>query len=348
MLEITSAGCGNHHHAQFRLRFDPNLALERDAGELVARLEQGFGSRPDLKSGSYFQHGWLTLRLNPESRNILTVQEPDFQGLPVRYADSVTNALRHLAWQRACATAIGFRGALVHPTMSDTAAVCPRIGRSRDFILERSSPAPNDSGWTIGCSDTGHDHKHGADLTRMTLYEAVTRFRPEIAAFFALPPGAKILNGPHGLWISLDGRSHQIPRGSFLDQLMNPSPASSAVIMMDAGHNLLQSPPGTPTLSYSIPAAQRLVLRRESSYEIPVPAEVGALGINQPNTVVLLTKTGQQRHPWTSNAEAGFEVPISSVPGDELILILGYVDDSPASVTKGGIAALWSAQVRLT
>src|SRR5262245_39235213 len=124
MLEITSAGCGNHHHARFRLRFDPNLALERDARELVARLEQSTGSSAGLKSGSHFQHGWLTLRLHLDKDSNLTVQEPNLCGLPIRYVDSVTNALRHLAWQRACAASIGFKAALVQPAMSDTAAVC--------------------------------------------------------------------------------------------------------------------------------------------------------------------------------------------------------------------------------
>jgi len=330
------------------LRFDPDLALERDARELFARLEQDFRSTAPLDSGSHFEHGWLTLRLHRHSENILSVQEPDLSGLPVRYVDSVTNALRHLAWQRACAATIGFKGVLAHPTMSDVAVLCPRLGRSRNFIMERGITTPNDSGWIIGCSDTAHDHKHGSDLSRATLYEIVTGFRPEIAAFLALPAGAKILNGPHGLWVSLDGRSHQIPRGSLLDQLINPAPASSAVIVMDAGHNLLQSPSGTPTLAYSVPAAQRLILRARNGYEIPVPPEVGALGIEQPNTLVFLTKTGQQRYAWTGHTETEFEVPPALMTGDEFILILGYLDESPASVTKGGVAALWSAQVRLT
>ncbi len=347
MLEITSAGCGNHH-ARFRLRFDPNLALERDARELVARLEQRCGSHSPLEPGSHFQHGWLTLRLHRDADNFLNVQEPDLSGLPVRYVDSVTNSLRHLAWQRACAASIGFKGNLVHPTMSDAAAVCPRLGRSRNFIMQRSDSTANDSGWVLGCADTAHDHKHTSDLTRLSLYEVVTRFRPEIAAFLALPSGAKILNCPHGLWVSLDGRSHQVSRGSFLDQLINPAPASCAVILMDAGHNLLQSPSGTPTLAYAIPQAQRLILRARNGYEIPVPQEVGALGIRQPNTLVFLTKTGQQRHAWTGSTENAFEVPPGLVAGDEFILILGYLDESSASITKGGIAALWSAQVRLT
>jgi hypothetical protein len=179
------------------------------------------------------------------------------------------------------------------------------------------------------------------------LYEAVTRSRPEIAAFLALPAGAKILNGPYGLWVSLDG-SHQIPRGSFLDQLINLAPVASALITMDGGHNLLQTASGTPPLTYSIPAAKRLIVRPASGYHIPVPAEVGALGIRKPNTLVLVTKTGQQRYAWGEDSEAGFEVPPALEAGDEFILIVGYQDESAASVTKGGVAALWSAQVRLT
>jgi hypothetical protein len=346
MLEIMSAGCGNNHHAQFRLRFDPNLALERDARELVARLEQYSASK--LECGSHFQHGWLTLRLDHSSGDSLIAHEPDFSGLPIRYVDSVTNCLRHVAWQRACAGAIGFKGALVYPGMLDTAAVCPRLERSSHFIMERGAGGNNDSGWMIGCADTAHDHKHGSGLDSLTLYEAVTRSRREIAAFLALPVGAKILNGPHGIWVSLEGRSHQIPRGSFLDQLINPAPVASALVTMDGGHNLLQTASGTPPLTYSIPAAKRLIVRPASGYQIAVPAEVGALGIRQPNTLVLVTKTGQQRYAWAEESESGFEVPPALEAGDEFILIVGYQDESAASVTKGGVAALWSAQVRLT
>jgi hypothetical protein len=235
-----------------------------------------------------------------------------------------------------------------------------------------------------------HDHANSRDLIRAPLYEILLGFDPTIAAFLALPCGAKVLNGRRGLWVSCGGRSHRIPSGSFLDHLINGSRDSDlATILIDDSHNLLKLPAGRPVSTYQVPLPRRLVVRPEAGYFISPPTELAGLGAQKPNTALLLTRNGNFRQDWNeahpvefnltqeplpptrgASLNASFEkpgdvdyppvrpartpAPVTERllpdlrPGDELILIIGYVDPRPAPITKGGIAAMWSARLKIT
>ena len=369
MLEITSTGCGKYPNAEFRLRFDSQTTVERDARELIACLERHVSRGHSLKPGDHFLYGWVDLRFEQIQENILAVKEPDFISVPAQYIDSVTNTLCHLRWQRSCASALGIDQALTIPTMDQTAAICPGVRKAAHFVMERHNACLPSSGWTIGCVEPVHDHAHGSDMVRASLYEIVTRFHRAIAAFLALPAGTKVLNSQQGLWISCDGRSHQIPHGSFLDQLIKPTEsADTASILLDDSHNLLNSPAGKQVSPYFIPPARHLVVRCETGSSISAPPEIQALGIRQPNTALLLSKGMQWRKVGNGGCSVQFDLsqpgsfpdqsrgessePVSGSsgelkPGDELILILGYSDPAPDSITRGGIAAMWSGQLKV-
>ena len=376
MLEIRSTGCGKYHHAEFRLRLDTGTAVERDARELVACIEREVAGGRAFKEGDLFQCGWLNLRFRKIAPDLMAAEEPDLTSIPTGYEDSVTNALGHLHWQRMCASAVGIQESLNAPVMTHMAAICPKLQREGSFFMERHTPTAEDSGWIIACDEPGHDHVHSAEMLRASLYEVVLRFRVVVAAFLALPPGSKVLKTPQGLWISCDGHSHQIRQGSFLDQLVNGAPdCESTSIVVNDSHNLLTCPAGTAVPSYHIPLARHLIAEFDNGSPLIFPAEIQALGIRQPNTALLMSKGLQWRKSWNGDSSVEFDLGESQngtsgngsatsaagnnedaiaaassanlKPGDELILILGFSDPAPDSITKGGIAAMWSGRLKI-
>jgi hypothetical protein len=215
-------------------------------------------------------------------------------------------------------------------------------------------------------------------MLRAPLYEIVTRVNATIAAFLSLPVGTKVLKKAHGLWISCNGRSHQIRRGPFLEHLMQAgSGRNTAFVSIDDSHDLLRWPPGRQIPCYLVPAAAHLNVRCQHEFTIAGPAEIRALGIQHPNMAVLLSKNVQWRESWKAGWGAEFDLrkaptPAGSkkgsesndaenvrsitgpatpaaglAPGEELILIVGYSDSGPQSITHGGIAAMWSGRLRV-
>src|SRR5437867_369975 len=198
MLEITSSGCGKYNQPEFRLRFDPELALERDDRELDETLEGHVASGQKIMSGQYLRFGWMGLHFHELTKHLLAVQEPDLRGFPVQFVDSVTATLRHLRWQKDCAVSVGVPEPLSFPTMFQSAAICRRLAPNQPFLMERKPPTDDDSGWFIGCSDVSHEHGRADKLVRASLYEIVLRFHQAVAAFLALPAGTKVLNTLQG------------------------------------------------------------------------------------------------------------------------------------------------------
>jgi len=343
------------------LRFDPALASEDDARALLGNLEDYVASGQCINSGGYLRFGWMGLHLHEIGRDLLAVAEPDMRGFPVEFVDSVTTTLRHLRWQKDCAARLGLVGPLSFPSMFQKAEVCSHLACGDGFFMERKTGTEKDSGWFIGCADARHEHEDCDRRNRLSLYELVLSFNEALATFLALPAGTKILNTAEGVWISCGGNAVPIQSGAYLELLMSRfRPSRSATVKIDDRHNLLELSSRTETATYSIPAAQRLVLECADGYGIPVTKELRAIGIEKTNTVLLLTKNGQYRRAWLGAASVEFDlheagrIDNNSLPrssalkeGDEIIVIIGYVDPAPSPVTKGGIAGMWSARLRV-
>jgi hypothetical protein len=97
-----------------------------------------------------------------------------------------------------------------------------------------------------------------------------------------------------------------------------------------------------------------LVLRLAPGYTIPVYAELRRLGVERPNTVLLLSKNGQYQQKWTDRFAIQIDLdkehlarttsprPFEAIKeGDQMTVVLGWVDPIPRPLTKGGIAAMW-------
>jgi hypothetical protein len=255
--------------------------------------------------------------------------------------------------------------------MMQTAALCPRLEDADTFFMERHSPSSSNSGWIIGCAEPIHDHLHGSEMVRAPLYEIVARLGPTVAAFLGLPVGTKVLKRPHGLWISCNGRSHQIRGDSFLGHLVSSGRDQKlALVSIDDSHNLLRLPPGGQVPCYIIYPVDRLNVRCQLPFQVVAPPEITALGICKPNTALLLARNLHWRESWIPGCGADFDLtktptqitqkngpenpPVSGkpngnslIPGEELILIVGYSDSGPYSITHGAVAAMWSARLKV-
>jgi hypothetical protein len=128
------------------------------------------------------------LEVRQRTDGTLALFEPDFESMPVRFVDGVSNTLLHLLLQKSVAESLGLDGELVAPSLRDSAIVCTEFGSAASFVMSRATPKAADSGWFLGCDNPAHDHQSPDCLRRVSLYEAVTRHADRTIPFLALPP----------------------------------------------------------------------------------------------------------------------------------------------------------------
>jgi hypothetical protein len=359
MAEMLSSNCRRFNHPELRLRFDPQRVLERDVRWLVARLEQHVAKGYLLADGLPQRFGWMFLNFCEAGQNLLAVQEPDMVSLPVKFVDSVTTTLQHFRWQSDTADSIGYAERMDFPAMFQTADVCSRLAKSEGFLMTRKAPSGFDSGWRIGCFDSAHDHSRSDQVRPVSLYEVVIRCHEQVAMFLALPPGIQVLATQQGIWISYEGKPVPIQTGSYLEDFCRRL-RKAVVFTIDASGNLFGLPAGVKLPAYPIPVFEQLVLKLAEGYTIPVSNELKAMGIEVPNTIMVVTKDRRYCLPWTGTpmtvldlaeydrltGQASRAGPAVQ-KGDEITLALGYMDREPNSITKGGIVLLWMTDLRV-
>src|SRR2546421_7553497 len=134
----------------------------------------------------------------------------------------------------------------------------------------------------------------------------------------------------------------------------------SATVIIDKSKNALEAPKGSLPAHTIIGRVDRLLLKLAVGYTIPVYDELKKLGVERPNTVLLLNNNGQYEQKWTEGMDIQIDLDKehlsrAKVPrafeaikeGDEMTLVLGWVDRSPRALTQGGIAAMWLTQLKV-
>jgi hypothetical protein len=219
-------------HPEFRLEWDETIALTVDGEWLVSYLDNQISHGTVFAPGSFLRLGCGLTRVDEKSDGYLTLSEPDFSELPMRFTNGVTVTLRHLRLQKSVAESVGFESRILFPDLRESGICCVRYGDSVDFIMERSVPAGSDSGWFIGCADPTHDHNDPAQLRRVSLYEQAVKM-PDCVPFLALPPGMMALINGNLIEISFENSKLQILPGSYLarktgDQALRKDPRRGA------------------------------------------------------------------------------------------------------------------------
>jgi len=127
------------------------------------------------------------LEIRERTDGTLALFEPDFESMPVRFVDSVSNTLLHLFLQKSVAESLGLVEELALPSLRDSAIVCTQFGSTEGFVMSRVAPKAANSGWFFGCDHATHDHQSLDGLRRVSLYEAAIRHDHRVIPFLGLP-----------------------------------------------------------------------------------------------------------------------------------------------------------------
>lgn len=185
-LEATTRHCSAHGHPEFLLRWDERRTSLADVERLVETLEEQVASGVKFKPGDVVHIGWVPLRVIEAPSRALTLVEPDFCGVPLRYIAGVDAAIHHLRLQDELGERLGLAEFLDRPSLTSTVRVCGHL-TSRGMVLDRTEATGNDSGWLVTCEEADDDHA----VTESTLYDLVSRF-PQLVDFLALPAGSTV------------------------------------------------------------------------------------------------------------------------------------------------------------
>ena len=162
------------------------------------------------------QVGWSVLEICQRNDGTLALFEPDFQSMPVRFVDGVSNTLLHLFLQKSVAESLGLVGELAPPSLRESAIVCTEFGSTEGFVMSRVTAKAADSGWFFGCGSAAHDHQSPDGLRRVSLYEAVIRHDDRTIPFLALPPDTFVGFGGRVPYFSRGETELAIRPGSYL------------------------------------------------------------------------------------------------------------------------------------
>jgi hypothetical protein len=217
---IKSTKCHLRKHAEFSICFEQTRVLKSDVEWLVHYLESKVLSGVIFEAGQTIQIGWMVLKIVKENENELTLQEPDFCGVPIKFQPTVNNTLAHLRMQKDAFESLDMPAALKFPSILESAIICTKHDDSGGFFMSRASAEQNDSGWFVGCADANHNHNDPQNLKRVSLYELAC-LREMIIPFIAFPEEASVLFNLRTLKIEFKGQAVEPRNHSYLQQWLN-------------------------------------------------------------------------------------------------------------------------------
>ena len=208
--------CGEHDHLEISVQCEDAPALSSSLRWFLGWLENEVAGGRRFLPDQTVQVGWSLLEIRQRTDGTLALFEPDFQSMPVKFVDSVSNTLLHLFLQKSVAESLGLGEELALPSLRDSAIVCTEFGSTEGFVMSRVTPKAADSGWFFGCDSDAHDHQSPHCLRRVSLYETATRHDARTIPFLALPPGSFVGFGGAVPYFSRGETELAIRPGSYL------------------------------------------------------------------------------------------------------------------------------------
>lgn len=212
---VRTTECQRQRHPEFRLSFDSTQVVDPDVMWLLGFLTKNVASGIQYKPDQLFQIGWMILKVHSNEEGTLSLFEPDFEDLPIRFIDSVTQTLVHLRLQKSVLESVAMEDSVTFPSLLQSALTCTRSKDRADFLMERFESSANDSGWYLGCLDNDHDHNDPTNLKRLSLYELACG-RPACVPFVALPPQSVVEAKANDFGLRFKGQSLVARENSFL------------------------------------------------------------------------------------------------------------------------------------
>lgn len=214
-MVISTENCSKHGHPEFVLYCDESI-IEVDRKWLVDYLERAVAGGEIFRDGETFQIGWMWNRIQLVQDGFLTLQEPEMTLMPIEWVTSVTQTLIHLRLQKDFCGSLFTSADLCFPSILQSCVICTNLGQTEDFMMDRSEPEGNHSGWFIGCAADSHDHNDVAELKRVSLYEAAVVYEKRIIPYLALPVGVLLTAGIGRPVVFLGEEQLEFKKGSLL------------------------------------------------------------------------------------------------------------------------------------
>jgi hypothetical protein len=208
--------CRERDHLEISVQCEDASALSPSLRWFLGWLESEVAGGRRFLHEQTVQVGWSVLEVRQRSDGTLALFEPDFQSVPVRFVDSVSNTLLHLFLQKSVAESLGLSEELALPSLRDSAIVCTEFGSTEGFVMGRVPAKAADSGWFFGCDRAAHDHQSPDCLRRVSLYEAVACHDDRTIPFLALPPDTFVGFGGAVPYFSRGETELAIRPGSYL------------------------------------------------------------------------------------------------------------------------------------
>ena len=207
-MTFATTNCSAYNHPEIVIECDPSASFE--APHLLRWIENLIASGKSLRAGKTIQIGCVTATIRLTEDNQLTLHEPDFQGMPVVFAHSLTQTLLTLRKQKSVLASFGLDQQGQFSSLFLTALRCKGFDAAKGMILCRTEPTRIDSGWFFGCLDESHDHSDPANLVKESLY-AISCRHLQLLDFLAMPPGTMIVLDEAGEVVSArDGEEREL------------------------------------------------------------------------------------------------------------------------------------------
>jgi hypothetical protein len=210
--------CGQVGHLEISVECDGDSALAPTLNWFLDWIENEVAIGRRFLPEQTIQVGWSVLEIRQRTDGTLGLFEPDFESMPVKFVDSVSNTLLHLFIQKSVAESLGLVAELDVPSLRDSAIICTDFGSTGGFVMSRTSTKAGDSGWFFGCNNSKHDHQSQDALRRVSVYEAMTRHEAGAIPFLGLPPDTFVGFGDGVPYFSRRDVELEIRPGSYLHQ----------------------------------------------------------------------------------------------------------------------------------
>lgn len=211
--------CKLYGHPEFQIRVSNSAVPMEDIAFLLQFFEQRVAQGERFHSGESLQVGWMFTMLEEGPTGFLRVLEPDMQGVPVKFVDSVDHTLMQLRNQKDMVESLAPSVVPDFPSLRQSAVVHVNYQQAHRVLLTRNDPVNAvDSGWWLSDLDDDAGLEDPARFVKTSLYQLGVH-RPDLIQFFAVPAGLQV--AVDGARISVLGPVEemlQLP-GSYLSEL---------------------------------------------------------------------------------------------------------------------------------
>lgn len=213
----TTTRCSAFEHPEFYLVFDTAVP-QADIDVLTSFLEESVEKGTRYNEGDLITIGSMLFRV-ARIDDLLALEEPNLQALPIEWRRGVTRSMQLLRLQKDIAESVGLEDEIDPPSIRSSLLVGADLTpEDEELVLDRMDSAETDSGWFVGRRDTVLNYDDEAALKRISVYQALLNW-PKVSGFLGLPTGCRVEITGTKSHFTRNGSTLEITSGSLIDVL---------------------------------------------------------------------------------------------------------------------------------